>query len=97
MSSFCQAYLSSRFPPLRPFSAECRRRFLENLKVLRGVTPANTVDNMSPPLDFKFIKESILGKVVTRITTDFMSFCTCTVENGRSIGYTVDLAATISL
>jgi len=73
-------------PPLQPSPEERRRIFLENLRVLNGVTLVNTVDDTSPPLDFEFTKDSVLGKNVTRTTKDFMSGCTCRVENGRSIG-----------
>lgn len=73
-------------PPPKPSPAECRRLFLQNLRVLDNVTLANTVDDTSPPLDFKFIKDSVLGTGVTRTTKDFMSGCTCAIENGRSIG-----------
>lgn len=73
-------------PPPQPSPAECRRIFLENLRVLRGVTLVNIVDDTSPPLEFKFAQESTLGNNVTRTTKEFMSGCNCRIENGRSIG-----------
>lgn len=73
-------------PPLQPSPADCRRIFLENLSVLKGVTVVNTVDDSSPPLGFKFIKENVIGKGVHRATDEFMSGCTCRKDNGRQIG-----------
>ncbi|KAK3176356.1 hypothetical protein OEA41_007679 [Lepraria neglecta] len=73
-------------PPLQPSPADCRRFFLENLSVLKGVTVVNTVDDSSPPLGFKFIKENVIGKGVHRATDEFMSGCTCRKDNGRQIG-----------
>ena len=72
--------------PPQPSPAICREIFLTNLSVLRGVTIVNTVDDSSPPLDFKFIEENLIGKGVYRATDEFMSGCTCRKDNGRQIG-----------
>lgn len=75
-------YLSNKnpavvIPPPKPSPAECRRRFLENLSTLTQVSLTNNVDDTSPPLDFLFISQSILGDGVERATEDFMTGCTC--------------------
>lgn len=62
--------------------------FLENLKKLQGpsITLVNDLDDSSPPIEFDFITESIIGKGVEPVDPDFMSGCTCFPENGRLCG-----------
>ena len=60
--------------------------FLDNLRVVEGVTLKNTIDDSSPRLDFKFIKKNILGTGVEEATDEFMIGCTCRKNNGRDIG-----------
>ena len=75
-----------KVPPLQPSPAECRRIFLENLSVLDRVTLVNNVDESSPPLGFKFIRQCVLGTGVKPTTDEFMFGCTCRKDNGRNIG-----------
>ena len=46
----------------------------------------NTVDDTSPPLEFRFVRNNILGAGVQRTTDEFMSGCNCRKDNGRNIG-----------
>lgn len=65
-----------------------RALFLENLKKLQGpsITLVNDLDDTSPPIEFDFITESIIGKGVEPVDPDFMSGCICSPENGRLCG-----------
>ena len=72
--------------PPQPSPAEARKIFLENLRLLEGVSFVNTIDNLSPPIDFQFIKEVVIGRGVVKATDEFMFGCTCRKDNGRNIG-----------
>ncbi|KAL8693255.1 MAG: hypothetical protein Q9218_001889 [Villophora microphyllina] len=65
-----------------------RRQFLKNLKALEGppVTVVNNIDQSSPSLKFKFVKASILGPGVEKLSEDAMVGCQCNLNNGRDIG-----------
>lgn len=74
-------------PPPQPSPDQARREFLENLSELgKGVSLYNNVDTTSPPSNFRFVNESLLGPGVTRATKDFMSGCKCRKDNGRNVG-----------
>ena len=66
----------TRPPPTQAEQAK-RRRFLQNLSVLEGVSLCNDVDNDSPPTDFRFIKQCVLGAGVHRATEEVMTGCEC--------------------
>lgn len=66
----------TRPPPTQAEQAK-RRRFLQNLKVLEGVSLCNDVDNDSPPINFRFIKQCVLGAGVHRATEEVMTGCEC--------------------
>lgn len=65
-----------------------RLQFTKKLERLRGppVSVINEIDETSPPLSFKFVNESIIGKDVEKVDEGFMSGCDCRAENGRSCG-----------
>ena len=63
-----------------------RLQFLDNLKVLGGISLTNDIDNESPPTTFQFIQESILGKGVYRATEEVMLGCTCQNKYKQQFG-----------
>ena len=63
-------------PPTQAEQAK-RQRFLQNLSVLGGVSLCNDVDNDSPPVNFRFIKQCVLGDGVHRATEEVMTGCEC--------------------
>ena len=64
-------------PPPTQAEQEKRQRFLQNLNVLEGVSLCNDVDNDSPPINFRFIKQCVLGDGVHRATEEVMTGCEC--------------------
>ena len=46
----------------------------------------NTIDDTSPPLEFQFVTENVLGSGVEQVAEDFMNGCTCRKDNGRNMG-----------
>lgn len=54
-----------------------RRKFLAKMADCPLLTLRNDIDNTSPPLDFKFVAESVLGPGVEKLDDAFMSGCTC--------------------
>ena len=66
----------TRPPPTQTQQAK-RQQFLRNLSVLEGVSLCNDVDNDSPPINFRFIKQCVLGAGVHRATEEVMTGCEC--------------------
>lgn len=77
-----------RFPRPQPTPDECerRKRFLQNLSVLNGVTLSNDVDNDTPPTEFQFVAQSKLGAGVVRATEDVMLGCGCQTKYKQRFG-----------
>ena len=65
-----------------------RAQFKQLLRTLEGpeVTVINEIDHTSPPSNFIFINENVLGKDVAPASREWMSGCTCRKENGRHMG-----------
>ncbi|KAL9074147.1 MAG: hypothetical protein Q9157_004495 [Trypethelium eluteriae] len=70
-----------------------RRELIDRLKRIRSskedaeVTMANTVDQDSPPLGFKFVDESILREGVIKLDDDTLEGChKCRPDMGQNIG-----------
>ena len=67
--------------------ARLRQQFLEKLKKLNeatyqkkvenNVSFRNDIDNTSPPANFDFIAESVLGPGVEKVSEEFMIGCSC--------------------
>ena len=71
-----------------PAHRENRAKFLERLATIQGpsVTLVNNIDGLSPPVDFEFINDYVLGFGVERLGKEFQSGCDCRKDNGRHIG-----------
>lgn len=46
----------------------------------------NNIDDTSPPKQFVFVEDSVLGKGVEKLSDEFMIGCDCRAENGRHCG-----------
>ena len=75
-------------PRAQPTPAEQAKRdqFLRNINTLWGVRLNNEIDNDTPPIDFKFVKESVLGNGVFRATEDVMLGCGCQKKYKQQYG-----------
>lgn len=65
-----------------------RKQVKANLSVLKGpkVKIINAIDQSSPPVDFAFINENVVGEGVEKVPEEFMIGCQCKKDNGRNIG-----------
>lgn len=65
-----------------------RKQVKVNLSVLKGpkVKIINEIDQSSPPVDFAFINENVVGEGVEKVPEEFMIGCQCRKDNGRNIG-----------
>lgn len=81
---------SSARPAFRPkpTSESPRTTFLRRLRQIPGpaITLVNTVDDLSPPLGYRFIETCKLGEGVTKADDGFMAGCECKPNNGRNVG-----------
>ena len=80
---------SSLPPDFVPITAEITRKaFLRHLRRIPGpaVTLANTIDDQSPPLRYRFIESCKLGAGVSKAEDGFMAGCECRPNNGRNVG-----------
>ena len=83
-----QVHLTLNAAPVNLDSEALRTQFLQNLRVLIGprVDLINDVDDTSPPSNFRFINENILGEGVEPASKEWMIGCTCRKDNGRHMG-----------
>ena len=75
-------------PPVTLDKLVLRKQVKVNLSVLKGpkVKIINAIDQSSPPVDFAFINENVVGEGVDKVSEDFMIGCQCKKDNGRNIG-----------
>lgn len=75
-------------PPVTLDNNVLRKQVKVNLRVLKGpkVRIINAIDQSSPPVDFAFINENVVGEGVEKVPEEFMSGCECKKDNGRNMG-----------
>ncbi len=75
-------------PPVTLDKHVLRKQVKANLSVLKGpkVKIINAIDQTSPPVDFAFINENVVGEGVEKVPEEFMIGCQCKKDNGRNIG-----------
>ena len=79
-----QIQLSRTTTPVNLDGGALRAQFEQNLKILQGprVKVYNDVDSTSPPSNFVFINENVLGPGVAALSKDLMTGCSCRKDNG---------------
>lgn len=75
-------------PPVDLDKNLLRKQVKVNLGVLNGpkVRIINAIDESSPPVDFAFINENVIGEGVEKVSEEFMGGCQCKKDNGRNMG-----------
>lgn len=86
-------------PPVTLDKHVLRKQVKANLSVLKGpkVKIINAIDQSSPPVDFAFINENVVGEGVEKVPEEFMIGCQCKKDNGRNIGEKRSTCKSLSL